>query len=165
VRLGLELAEALAAIHARGIVHLDLKLENVVMTADGQPKLTDFGSAACPAERLDDDDDELSGTPRVMSPEHIRGQPLDGRADLYSLGVLLFELLTATSPFVGATPVETLARVLGERAARVDARVDGVPAALVQLVADLLEKDPQVRPATAGEVLTRLWAIVPELPA
>jgi len=161
VRIAIELADGLAATHRRGAVHLDLKLENVLIAPDGQPKLTDFGIARCDEElELDvGPTAHVCGTPRVMSPEHIQGDPVDARADLYSLGVLIFELCAGDSPFSGASELHTLSRVMTD----VPPRLDGVPAELAQLAADLLEKSPSLRPQSATEVQLRLWAIAAAL--
>ena len=156
VRVALELADALACVHAQGIVHLDVKSENVLMAADRQPKLTDFGIARDEASVLDEA--QLMGTPRVMSPEQIMGGTVDTRSDLYSLGVLMYELLTARSPFMGECELHTLARVLHDTAPRVEALVS-VPQALDRLVAELLEKEPARRPQRAIDVQHRLRAI------
>jgi len=165
VRIAIELAAALAAVHERGTLHLDVKLENVLLTADGQPKLTDFGIARCESEVEVDAEPatRLAGTPRIMSAEQIRGDALDARSDLYSLGVLVFELLSGTSPFAAATELQTLSRALGDVPPRVDELAPAVPAVLVQLVADLLEKHPPLRPQTAVELQARLWAIAAAL--
>ena len=158
VSIAMELAGALALVHARGVVHLDVKLENVLMGLDGQPKLTDFGIARC-AHEPDLLSEELVGTPRIMSPEQIRGGAIDARSDLYSLGVLMFELLVARSPFSSETDLHTLARVLEQRAPRVDEVVPDVPRDLASLIAQLLEKDPLLRPQRATEVQMRLLGI------
>jgi serine/threonine-protein kinase len=160
VRIAIELAAGLSAVHARGALHLDVKLENVLVAPDGQPKLTDFGIARC-ARELDVGgvcDEHVVGTPRCMSPEQIQGEP-DARSDLYSVGVMMFELLAGESPFSGATELHTLSRILGEDAPRVDAYAHDLPPALAELVADLLQKSPALRPQTALELQVRLWAI------
>jgi serine/threonine-protein kinase len=165
VRIVGELAAGLAAAHDRGVLHLDVKIENVLLGADGQPKLTDFGIAHCMHE-VDlelDPASQLIGTPRAMSPEQIQGDPVDERSDLYSLGVLAFELLAGTSPFAAGSELQTLSRVLRECAPRVDTFAPTVPAELSQLVGDLLEKSPANRPRSAREVEVRLIAIAEAL--
>jgi hypothetical protein len=107
-------ARALAAAHARGIVHRDLKPENIVRTPDGVIKVLDFGLAIA-GEGLGAPltaDGTALGTPAYMSPEQIRGGGVDARSDQFALGILLYELLTATHPFVARTPAATLARIL-----------------------------------------------------
>jgi serine/threonine-protein kinase len=94
-----------------------------------------------------------------MSPEQIAGESVDARADLYALGVLMFELLAGESPFAAASEVHTLSRILGEVPPRIDAIAPGVPPELARLVADLLEKSPALRPQSAREVELHLWAI------
>lgn len=161
VRIAIELARALAAVHRSGVLHLDLKLENVLLTPERQPKLIDFGIARC-ADEIDlelDPETLLIGTPRAMSPEQIQGDPVDARSDLYSLGVLLFELLAGTSPFAADDEQQTLKHVLRDCPPRVDSIVRLIPPALAQLVDDLLEKSPARRPHSAGELETRLWSI------
>jgi serine/threonine protein kinase len=94
-----QLLGALAATHALGIVHRDVKPDNVLLRTDGVAKLTDYGIARVPANVSKSTGNMIAGTVAYMSPEQVQGQPLDGRSDLYSAGVVLFELLTGRLPF------------------------------------------------------------------
>jgi len=156
VQIGWELADALDHVHAHGIVHRDLKLENVLTTRDGRPRLNDFGIARS-AECVDDPT-EVMGTPRAMSPEQVAGDPVDRRSDLFSLGILLYELVTGVSPFAADSHAQTMRRVLHHSPRSLIAD-PGVPAALAALIDQLLAKLPQRRPQTAREVARRLHAI------
>lgn len=150
VRLGVELAGALAHIHGHGWLHLDVKQENVMITRDGSARLIDFGisQAPGPVEPLILGVTGVLGTPRVMSPEQIGGAALDARSDVFSLGVLLHELIALESPF----PHVPLA-----------VAAPGVPAALDALVNQMLESEPALRPPCAAEVGARLAAIARNL--
>lgn len=155
VQIAAQVVDALDHVHRRGVVHCDLKLENVLTTRDGRPKLNDFGiarSVACVGC------DEIIGTPRAMSPEQISGAPIDGRSDLFSVGVLLHELVTGVSPFAADGHAQTMAHVLFHRPPSLAAG-PGVPPALAALVEHLLEKDPACRPQRARDVAVRLRAI------
>ncbi len=99
-----QVAEGLAAVHARGIIHRDLKPENVIVRPNGQAVVADFGLARAPLADQGGAAD-LAGTPAYMSPEQLRGEPLDARSDIFSLGLLAFEMLTGRSPFAGGSSV------------------------------------------------------------
>ena len=112
----LDLARALALAHERGIVHRDLKPENVIRGSDGHVRILDFGlarfrDAPGPLAHLTDDGTIL-GTPAYMAPEQIRGQTVDARADLFALGIVLFELSAGVHPFAGSDPTSTIAKIL-----------------------------------------------------
>ena len=115
VRITLELCDALAQAHHIHIIHRDIKPENILMAEDGLPKLTDFGVARLLSEtgRLTGTG-ALVGTPYYMSPEAWQGKPLDAQADIWSLGVVLFEMLSGQVPFAGDTLPAVMHKVLTE---------------------------------------------------
>ncbi len=156
-----QICEGLAAAHARGIVHRDLKAENVMVTEGGKVKILDFGLA----KRLEADEDSLTqdgivmGTSRAMSPEQARGKPVDHRSDLFSLGSLLYEMLSGRHPFQAGSPLETMRRVVRNTPRPLAELQPDLPQELCLLVEGLLEKNPDRRPQTAGEVVAALETV------
>lgn len=157
IRIAFHVASALAYVHARGIVHRDLKSSNVVVLPDGAVKLLDFGTARLTAsvEALTQPG-EFVGTFHYASPEQLTGRPVDARADLYALGVLFYRLLTGRRPFEGEDPSALAAQHLDHVPEPVEVVVRGVPPPVAALVARLLEKDPDDRPADAAWVVDLL---------
>jgi serine/threonine-protein kinase len=159
VELAAQVAEGLAAAHAAGLVHRDLKAENVVVTAEGRAKILDFGLVKPLDPGADSTMTEhgaILGTYRAMAPEQAEGAEVDARADLFSLGVLLYEMLAGRSPFQGATPVATLRNLTGAAPRPLEEARPDLPGDLTGLVHALLEKDPERRPAGARDVVARL---------
>ncbi len=157
VRIGREIAEGLATAHAKGLIHRDLKPENVMITSEGRAKILDFGLA----KRLEGEasltaDHRVIGTFRAMSPEQAQCLPLDARSDLFSLGLLLYEMLSGKSPFAGSSTLDTLTRICTHRQTPLREIGAGVPEGLSALVDQLLEKDSARRPQSAREVATAL---------
>ena len=173
VRIATELADGLAHAHQQGVIHRDLKLENILIGIDGQPKIADFGIArrtttgeGATGEALTREGLRI-GTLRAMSPEQIEGRDLDGRSDLFSFGVMLYELVTGTTPFAAGVDTVIMLRVLQDRQVPASEIVPEVPRALSDLIDHLLEKAREQRPDSARTVRDRLRRILdgsPPLP-
>ncbi len=150
-------ADAIGAAHARGIVHRDLKPSNVILVerAFDRVKILDFGIARLTQTQVAalTNPGAVIGTPSFMAPEQARGRPnLDARADVFTLGCVFFYCLTGRPPFVGNDPIAVLARIILEEAPRVSSLVPDVPGPIDALVAAMLAKDPEKRPASGLEV-------------
>ncbi|MFE6049153.1 serine/threonine-protein kinase [Kitasatospora sp. NPDC056446] len=169
-----QIADALATAHRIGLVHRDLKPANIMLTDTGSVKVLDFGIALPAGRDLSGGTGtsvgvgvgvgaDVIGTPGYMPPESFTGGGQDGRADLYALGCVLYQLLTGKPPFSGRSVVELMAAHLRRVPDPPSASRPEVPAALDALVAELLAKDPRDRPADAGTVRDRLRAITAAL--
>lgn len=150
-RLAASLADGLEAAHRRGVVHCDVKPQNVVVAPDGTPKLVDFGIA-----RASDSTRTLSGEVRgsapYVSPEQARGERVDGRSDVYALGAVLFELLTGRPPFQGENAAAVVAQRLVTDPPRPRSLDPSIPADLEQVVLTALARDPARRYARADDL-------------
>ncbi|HEY2942843.1 MAG TPA: protein kinase [Vicinamibacteria bacterium] len=165
VRLALPLADALAHAHERGVIHRDLKSANIIVTRTGWPKMLDFGLAKRLAgEELEDvtrsqsltEPGKVAGTLPYMPPEQLRGQPADARGDIWSLGVVLYEMAAGVRPFQGRTGFEVVSAVLNDEA---PALPPDVPRDLVALIDRCLAKEPAQRYETAREARTALETV------
>jgi hypothetical protein len=148
VRVGLDVARALAFAHERGIVHRDVKPQNVLLNGEGHAKVTDFGIArSLDVERGVTQTGTVLGTSSYIAPEQASGQPVDERSDVYSLGVVLFELLAGEVPFPGDNFVAVAMKHVNEPAPSVLERRPDAPPRLVQLVDAMLAKEHVDRPS------------------
>ena len=163
-----QICDALEHAHQRGVVHRDLKTENVLLDAAGNAKIVDFGIARQrPVEHRKVADVTLTsagqapGTARAMAPEVARGEEATPRSDLFSLGVLLYELFTGISPFKTDSHLGTLLRILNEPHEPASSH-HRLPEALQDLIDQLLEKEPELRPRNAAEVLRKVEQVAVE---
>jgi serine/threonine-protein kinase len=174
VSLMLQISAAVAAAHDAGIIHRDLKPANIFIVQRAEVpavvKVLDFGIAKLAAESLDEDEPmtltqigAMIGTPRYMSPEQCDGAELTPAADVYSLGVILYEMLTGTVPFSGSTPLAIAMKHTSETPRNPREFVSTIPPALEQLVLHTLQKQPQDRPANAAEFREELMATAERL--
>jgi hypothetical protein len=157
------IADGLEAAHLRGVLHRDLKPDNVLLDAEGRPKIADFGIARLAAATAITRTGELLGTPQYLSPEQMSGDVVDERADVYALGVIMYEMLTGTQPTGGTTPSEIVSRRL-----RVDprppSRLVALAPAINALVVRALARDPARRIRRAADLRAELLAIRPPEP-
>jgi serine/threonine protein kinase/Tfp pilus assembly protein PilF len=165
VRLGLQLAEGLAAAHEQGVIHRDLKPGNTRLTVDGRLKILDFGLAKLVHSRGESTDtatlslDEtlgLVGTLPYMAPEQLRGRPVDGRTDIWSAGVLLYKMATGRLPFAGADAAKTIGAILSAAPAPPCGVNRQLSSRLENIVLKALEKDPEDRYQSAKELAVDL---------
>jgi serine/threonine-protein kinase len=148
-----QIAAGLAFAHRQGLLHRDVKPANILVTHDDVVKLSDFGIARAVAENAIGvtQPGMVMGSVAYVSPEQAQGRELDARSDLYSLGVVLYQMITGRLPFTGETPVAVALKHVGEPAPALDAST-GVSPALASIVATLLQKDPAARFASATEL-------------
>jgi serine/threonine protein kinase len=151
-----QIVEALAVAHKSGIIHRDIKPDNIMITQAGQVKVTDFGLAKLKDAPTITKTKSPMGTVSYMSPELVQGEYVDQRTDLWSLGVVLFEMLTGEMPFKGDSDVAIMYSIIGDRPAKLIKFDSQISNSLLYICATLLEKDPALRYKRAEDVLNDL---------
>jgi serine/threonine-protein kinase len=174
VELGVAIAEGLAAAHAKGIIHRDLKPENLFLTADGRVKILDFGVARMeprtltgdetgPYQPVETDTGVVLGTVGYMSPEQLRGQHVDARSDIFSLGCVLYEMVAGARPFRAASTSEVQAAILRDTPSPLADAGQAVPAELERVIRRCLEKKPEERFPSARDLAGKLRALLTDV--
>jgi serine/threonine protein kinase len=180
VEIATQVSSAFSAAHEAGIAHRDIKPENVMVRRDGYVKVLDFGlaklfepfradsttivgSETSSGEPVRSDTGKVVGTPRYMSPEQIRSQPVDGRSDIFSLGVVIYEMVTEHAPFEATTPLEVVAAILNAEPPPLERYARAIPAEMERIVSKMLAKDREERYQTARDLLIDLRNLKLEL--
>ena len=172
--IAVQVADALAEAHSRGIIHRDIKPQNILITARNQAKVLDFGLAKMVPDRLSTDSDAetcsllsspglIVGTVPYMSPEQVRGEPVDERSDLFSFGAVLYEMMSGRRPFEMESPAETISAILTRDPPPLDRYVHDVPAELQRILLKTLAKDKQERYQSARDLFLDLGNLRREL--
>jgi serine/threonine-protein kinase len=164
--LATQVAQGLAAAHREGIVHRDLKLDNVLLTEQGVPKLADFGLAKRVRKAGQVDGEVLAGTPNYMAPELFHGQPATTASDVYALGVCYYVLLTGRLPFVGSSLNDLIQKVTEDPLPNVRHEFDDVPLEMAECLGLMLAKSPANRPHSgieAAQLLHAIWGQVRDI--
>ncbi len=155
----IQVAEGMKQAHEHGIVHRDVKPANVMLTSGGIPKIVDFGIATLVGRSRSGDADEIAGTVSYMSPEQARGDALDQRTDIWSLGVTMYEMLTGRLPFIAEGEQPVLQAIVQQDPPPLESLRTGVPAPLAAIVARCLRKRPDERYQRAGELIAELKGV------
>jgi serine/threonine protein kinase len=171
--IAIQIASALAAAHKAGVVHRDIKPDNVIIRNDGVVKVVDFGLAKDFSERISSPEAKtvatvstpglVLGTPQYMSPEQARGQFLDARTDIFSLGVIIFEMVTGTRPFKGGSIADVIASLLHKEPEDVENYIVDPPFLLCQILRDCLKKDRDFRYGSMDRLLADLRTLKDEV--
>jgi len=160
----LPVLSALDHAHRQGIVHRDIKPENIMLTRDGVVKVADFGLARAYADAQITQAGMVTGTVQYLAPEQLQGEPADPRTDLYSLGIVAYEMLTGRIPFTGETPVAIAVKHLRERVPPPSGRNPAVPIGLDGWVSSMTETERELRPESAAEARRDLQSEMADLP-
>jgi len=160
-------ADAVAYAHERGTIHRDLKPANVMLMPQGQPVLTDFGVAKIIGGQRHTATGAVIGTPAYMSPEQVKGEHLDGRADIYSLGIMLYEMAAGRPPFEGDSAMTVMLKHINEPVPDIRQQVPDIPDSLVRIIEKALAKQPEQRFQSAAQLSAALRAMAanPNRPA
>jgi TolB-like protein/Flp pilus assembly protein TadD/predicted Ser/Thr protein kinase len=158
--LGIQIAEGLAAAHQAGVIHRDLKPSNILIDPDGRPKMADFGLARVKRDEKLTTAGLALGTLSYMSPEQVQGEVVDNRSDIFSLGVVLYEMITGHLPFKGEYEASILYSIVNETPEPLSEHRPAVPDSLQKIVFKCLEKDPSLRYQSTSEVIYDLRRIV-----
>jgi serine/threonine protein kinase/tetratricopeptide (TPR) repeat protein len=165
VGLAVQICDGLEEAHRLGVVHRDLKPANILVDKEGHARIMDFGIARSGRSRGVTDTGTMVGTPDYMSPEQTEGRDVDGRSDLYSMGVMLFEMVTGRLPFEGDTALAVALKHKTERPPDPKAVVPGLPGDLSKIILKCLEKDREKRYQTAADLRADLEGVAAALPS